>query len=113
MHDQSFVLDPLIFRNKNKLFEANTSKANLFCNEKIYFLMGNGIILVKFLFIYIQSSNKTNSLSSSQNICEHHVQRMDELFCKTSLFYNNLTIHFSMKNDDIYRGLIKLRLPWF
>ena len=84
MHDQSFVLDPLIFRHKNKLFEANTSKANLFWNEKIYFLMGNGIILVKFLFIYIESSNKTKSFSSSPNICEHHVKRMDKLFWKTS-----------------------------
>ena len=95
MHDQSFVLDPLIFRHKNKLFEANTSKANLFWNEKIYFLMGNGIILVKFLFIYIESSNKTKSFSSSPNICEHHVKRMDKLFCKTSLFYNNLTINYT------------------
>ena len=46
IHDQSFVLDLLIFRNKNKLFESNTSKANLFWNEKMYVLVRNGIILV-------------------------------------------------------------------
>ena len=97
MHDQSFVLDPLIFRHKNKLFEANTSKANLFWNEKIYFLMGNGIILVKFLFIYVQSSNKINSFLSSKNVREHHAKRMEKLFWKTSLFYSSLTIYQEYK----------------
>ena len=124
MHDQSFVLDPLIFRTKNKLFEANKSKADLFWNEKIYFLMGNGVILVNRLFMFLQSSNKTNSSSSSKNVFEHHATWMEKLFWKTSMVYNSLTIrqihtmnirqlHLSMKDDDIYRGLIKLRLRWF
>ena len=97
MHDQSIVLDPLILRNKNKLIEAKTSKANLFWNCTIYFLIGNGIILAKFLFIYVQSSNKTNSFSSRKNVCEHHAKRMDKLSRKTSLFYNSLTIYHEYK----------------
>lgn len=91
MHDQSFVLDPLTFRNKNKVFEAKTSKTNVFWNKKIYFLMEKGIILVKFLFIYVQSSDKIHSFSSCKNVCEHHAKRMEKLFWKTNLFYSGFT----------------------
>ena len=55
--------------------------------------MGKGIVLVKFLFKYVQSSNKINSLLSSKNIREQHAKRMEKLFWKTSLFYSSLTIN--------------------